>query len=905
MEANPFSYGSPLAPGDSISRPAETQLLLQMALSGQNTRVSAPRRFGKTTLLEDLRAEAERQGLNTLRVDLYGVLSRADVALRLEGAYRNLRGPIQRSLDALLPRTRVKASAGVALAKVEAEVTSGADSVDRYLIDLLDLPVRFFARKAVRTLVVFDEFQDVLQAGDAVDALMRSRIQHQREAASYVFAGSHPGMMDELFGDRDRPLFDQARPVVLPPLGDIATAEYVEERFTRTSRSAGLQLEPLVHMAAGHPQRTMMLAHHLWEHTPAGQHATDDAWRSAVAAVFSDLQEQYERAWSGLARPAERAVLVAVAEGRSPLADSTLRKHALSKSTAGRARERLEHAGDLWREGDKLRVTDPLYAAWIRAGRRSPWSHVARQARPPSIGPDELVPYPFGSPDGARASLGDLARSFVELDDSAAKDARVVVGRNGAGKTLWLRRLAALTANDPSLYRADLDTRMPSTADVIRVTDALRPQDRFDMWSRIWGVAVLRSVVSHLLTAPALRGHVSADQRVALAAEFDGLGSRFDRPVSPTAELSAMLRWDGSPSRLVRYVTRPEWEGTEQTIGEILRQCPPMYFFLDAMDESFAQSPRHWLAVQRGLHLQVMHQVASPSLGPRLHLIITMRDLAYLSMFSTEHATRYLTDRHVHVLRWDPQRLRRLLDAKLATLDSRYLLRPDFGATPEGWLGLHEIRNDVRDTTEDIAEFLTRHTRQLPRDIVGIGNLLCEQTAAAKLRGESALDPEDVRRVVAIATRRFGEEQLFVCAKQIASELMPIGASDWGIDTIYTGEDGRVVTDGQDVRSVADELRGLLQGLSVDRFGAARMSTLRRRIEASSLASADVLSALWQNRLLGYVTDSVMNGEAVFFQQSEEVEMALPLSKAGFVVHPILVDTIGLKPVGQPVVPYA
>ena len=47
--------------------------------------------------------------------------------------------------------------------------------------------------------MVFDEFQDVLGAQERSDAVIRSEIQHHGDAAAYVFAGSHVGMMRELF----------------------------------------------------------------------------------------------------------------------------------------------------------------------------------------------------------------------------------------------------------------------------------------------------------------------------------------------------------------------------------------------------------------------------------------------------------------------------------------------------------------------------------------------------------------------------------------------------------------------------------------------------------------------------------------------------------------------------------
>src|SRR5918994_546533 len=83
---------------------------------------------------------------------------------------------------------------------------------------LLDLPKTLHDRDGVPTLVVFDEFQDLLVARQAIDGVMRSRIQYHGDAATYVYAGSEPSMMRELFDKRERPLFGQADPLSLGPL---------------------------------------------------------------------------------------------------------------------------------------------------------------------------------------------------------------------------------------------------------------------------------------------------------------------------------------------------------------------------------------------------------------------------------------------------------------------------------------------------------------------------------------------------------------------------------------------------------------------------------------------------------------------------------------------------------------
>ena len=73
--------------------------------------------------------------------------------------------------------------------------------------------------------------------------------------------------MQQLFADPKRPLLDQAVPKNLAPLPLDQVADYVTQRFEKSGRDVGAALQPLLDFTRGHPQRSMMLAHYLWQST--------------------------------------------------------------------------------------------------------------------------------------------------------------------------------------------------------------------------------------------------------------------------------------------------------------------------------------------------------------------------------------------------------------------------------------------------------------------------------------------------------------------------------------------------------------------------------------------------------------------------------------------------------------
>jgi uncharacterized protein len=366
-ELNPFNFSRPAPASELINREQELEDLLRLAESNSNSRLTAPRRYGKTTLLKKVREEAKGFGMNTVYVNFYGLLSVEEAANRIEDAYRaSLHGAVRNFAVGLIRTFRPKAT--IPKTGVSVEPTLDTD-IGRRLAWLLDLPVKIMEKTGNPTLVVFDEFQDILETKPPLDGLIRSRLEQHEVHASYIFAGSHVGMMSQLFDDKARPFYGQARAVRLEPLPEDALAVYIGDRFTRTRRDIGEMLEPLLETAKGHPQRAMLLAHFLWEETPMGKTSDGVAWERALTAVQNELRDEFDSIWSGL-DDSERRVLAVVARGADLLRKSVLEEMQLARSTARDARDRLIAEGLIRDVDGQLHIVDPLLALWVSRSRR-------------------------------------------------------------------------------------------------------------------------------------------------------------------------------------------------------------------------------------------------------------------------------------------------------------------------------------------------------------------------------------------------------------------------------------------------------------------------------------------------------------------------------------------------------
>ena len=363
-DINPFRFSGPLAPEDMIDRDAEAEDLLALVEGAHSFRLVGPRRYGKTTLLRRVLEGAAHEQMATVLVDLQDVLSISEIVVRIERGYERLKGPIRRHVESLLRTWNIGLSLGGGgfTATLQRNPHVNAESV---LLRLLELPATLFDRQGIPSLIVFDEIQDVLAVPGA-DGKMRSVIQHQGEAATYAFAGSAPGMMQQLFADPGRPLLDQAVPRNLAPLPLDEVADYVQARCERTGRDAGRALAPYLEFTRGHPQRSMMLAHYLWQRTPRGASADETTWLSAVDQAAADAAPLMQAIWRALTAN-ERRVARALAVTATPLySEETASAVGIKRSSIARALEGLTGKADVILVEGRPRLTDPMFEHWLR-----------------------------------------------------------------------------------------------------------------------------------------------------------------------------------------------------------------------------------------------------------------------------------------------------------------------------------------------------------------------------------------------------------------------------------------------------------------------------------------------------------------------------------------------------------
>jgi len=121
-----------------------------------------------------------------------------------------------------------------------------------------------------------------------------------------------------------------------------------------------------------------------------------------------------------------------------------------------------------------------------------------------------------------------------------------------------------------------------------------------------------------------------------------------------------------------------------------------------------------------------------------------------------------------------------------------------------------------------------------------------------------------LRNIVSGAAARFAEEQLRICANQLAAV---------GDDEAEDGKErARASADSQEL---FNKLRSLIECIGMDEFGRDDFLAAYELAGEEFGPGADVMSVLWQNGIIGYALDRD-RGQWHFYALSDDEHLAVP-----------------------------
>ncbi len=153
-----------------------------------------------------------------------------------------------------------------------------------------------------KTIVIFDEFQDIqkIQDDDSLLARLRGLIQHQ-ELTSFIFCGSVRNSMEDIFTNHESPFFNMAIRLQLGPLDRVKFRKFLARKFQEGKRILDNDLlDRIIELCGDNPGAVQRFCTALWLATSAGQNIGEEDLIKAWKQLFAMQSDQYGIILQGL-----------------------------------------------------------------------------------------------------------------------------------------------------------------------------------------------------------------------------------------------------------------------------------------------------------------------------------------------------------------------------------------------------------------------------------------------------------------------------------------------------------------------------------------------------------------------------------------------------------------------------
>lgn len=383
-QVSSFKVGGRIEPPYFLNRQKALQVLARDALTlSQSNVVMAPRRFGKTALLQTVQRSVA-DDLLAIYVNCLGVTGPVGFHDRLvEGmlAAYELRYGKARCLLAtwrdllkkpvLGMRDRLEEIGGSikGVGTIRLKFRTREVDEESLLEAAFDFLEGFAIEQDENVLLILDEFQALARFDGHLFSLFKEKMESQRRVV-YLFSGSSLRILREVFGrEGESPLYQMVGRLFLNEIEGESVHAFFRDRLrevhgvTITNKA----LDRVTERVGGIPYYFQKLGLELERRIlfearkRIGETIVEEAFAQVLAELSSDFQERWETRFNDQ----QRAILKVLAAEPGSLTQ-TARSLGLPPENLTYNLNRLRDAMILSKEGRIYRITDRVFAAWLR-----------------------------------------------------------------------------------------------------------------------------------------------------------------------------------------------------------------------------------------------------------------------------------------------------------------------------------------------------------------------------------------------------------------------------------------------------------------------------------------------------------------------------------------------------------
>ena len=349
---NPFQYGVLVDNEYFTDRINELKEVQQSLNSANHLILISPRRFGKSSLVAKV---VKASGRPCVSLNMQNVLSVEDFSSKILREIFRLY-PMER-IRHLMSHFRIIPT--ISTNPVTNVIDVSFQPVVNHLV-LLEDAMALLEKVSIegkKLIVVFDEFQEILNIRKGLDKQLRSIMQEQHNL-NYILLGSQESMMTEIFERKKSPFYHFGKLMRLDKIPYDDFRNYISSRLPLEDKAnLNAIVEEILSFTNLHPYYTQQLSAEVWDML-THDNPTDGVVTASIRKILRTHDLDYERLWLNFNRT-DRSIMLNLSKRVNPM-----QNRQMATSTSYSAIKRLMKSGYIIRVND-YEIEDPFFKEWI------------------------------------------------------------------------------------------------------------------------------------------------------------------------------------------------------------------------------------------------------------------------------------------------------------------------------------------------------------------------------------------------------------------------------------------------------------------------------------------------------------------------------------------------------------
>ena len=371
MKKMPFIFGKSANFENFTDREDEALRLIQNFKSLINTTIISPRRWGKTSLVENTahRIMSEESKMKVCLLDIFNVRSEMEfyehfakgILKATASKWEEMAANAKEFLSQLVPKITFSPDS-------QAEISFGIgwEELQKSPDDILNLAENIAISKKISIIVCIDEFQSIGEFPDslAFQRKLRSHWQHHHNVA-YCLYGSKRHMLLDIFSDAAMPFYKFGDIMFLQKINNDVWGEFIKKRFEDTDKKISLeQAKYLAQLVDNHPYYVQQLAQQAWlrTKTSCSKAIIDDS----LQGIKNQLSLLFVGQVEGMTAT-QINFLRAVLNGETTFSSQEVLKNYRLGTSANlnKIKSALLSREIIDIQGKKIEILDPIFKLWL------------------------------------------------------------------------------------------------------------------------------------------------------------------------------------------------------------------------------------------------------------------------------------------------------------------------------------------------------------------------------------------------------------------------------------------------------------------------------------------------------------------------------------------------------------